>query len=1093
MANNTKSTAIPILAPDGQVYMIPPEQVAEAHLHGGKIALRVEAPSGDQHWIPVDQAVEAQAHGGRFVQNDGSEYPAGQEPVITGANANGQAIWGTGPKYLGRDEAGYPIYQHTPEPPGFLESAGDAIMGAVKGIPALFDPRANEFERTHPAWNTPLAAAGGPLTRLIEPQVQMEQQAEEEARLAAQGGPDAVAHGLEAARHTVGAAVPMVGPWVVGTEDEMAQQAGAGNYAGAAGTAVGNLAVAGATEAAPKVLSAFKEAGKGRLQEMRAKRADLDRPIVPGQLSPMDRWRAANDMGVNLDAAQASTARGATTGGAKTATEKSLFGARHFENNNTANVQALHEQAAKIASDAHPQTMGREQFGSLVHDRLAAHRDALADVPGQTKAAQDLLDSIHLEQQTGEEFGAAAQDALNKHQKHMYTRAAQKLTDALGSKDAKVDLKGVQETADEILDGEFDYYKDNPESLKMPGIRTTLEQILPKASPEMRERWNAQFSPEKAPGQAAFSGDKSAAAPQAPVSSPANVAKLRSDLMNQYRSPDIVGSRAEGWLKQMVESLDNSLTNPRNEEGMSHGQISKFRAGNADWERMKSMYDNPQSPFFSVLRNPETKTVAKTLENLKPVAARQFREAMADLDEQRLAEKPDLKAGDRRQYRSLVDQQQRQFVGHLMDPTDSGSIDLPGFKTRAGKVNQETATELLGSDRLAAVNDLAEKAMRPTVYDKPGALKNILATDADGTKAADAIFTPSTGAMKLTPEEVRTLAQADPDLIPMLRRQAIERQFDPPGNGTVDLRNFATRFNRAEKERLSAVLTPEQANNLDDLAQVSRTVNLPSNPSNTATVLQPATEARNILEGASKGIPALVGSGGAAVGAAAGGPVGAAIGAVAGPIATSLAQGAIAKHLVNPEATAALMEHPEPVPLSTALAKKFPEAAEAVGQLKAGDVAGGVGTAARAAAEGAIKGGMKAAPVAAQAQMPQQQEPDQREGVSTPPGGGVIGDVTRSEPNEVHNPVEEAEVMRQLNPGRAEILPPEPVNQNGGVAALRDSSGKMIYRNSTPGDQTQKPSLTAPAGATHEVLHPDGSVLGHVVDGQYVPLSPTGE
>ncbi|HUD75795.1 MAG TPA: hypothetical protein VMQ76_12045, partial [Terracidiphilus sp.] len=109
------------------------------------------------------------------------------------------------------------------------------------------------------------------------------------------------------------------------------------------------------------------------------------------------------------------------------------------------------------------------------------------------------------------------------------------------------------------------------------------------------------------------------------------------------------------------------------------------------------------------------------------------------------------------------------------------------------------------------------------------------------------------------------------------------------------------------------------------------------------------------------------------------------------------------------------------------------------------------------------------------------------------PGGGVIGDVTRSEPNEVHNPVEEAEVMRQLNPGRAEILPPEPVNQNGGVAALRDSSGKMIYRNSTPGDQTQKPSLTAPAGATHEVLHPDGSVLGHVVDGQYVPLSPTGE
>ena len=104
-----------------------------------------------EHWVPVDQAVEAQAHGGRFVQNNGKEYASGTEPVITGVNAAGQPMWGSGPKYLGRDASGMPLYDRQIEPAGpvsrFLSSAGSAIGGAIKGIPAMFDPRANEFEQ----------------------------------------------------------------------------------------------------------------------------------------------------------------------------------------------------------------------------------------------------------------------------------------------------------------------------------------------------------------------------------------------------------------------------------------------------------------------------------------------------------------------------------------------------------------------------------------------------------------------------------------------------------------------------------------------------------------------------------------------------------------------------------------------------------------------------------------------------------------------------------------------------------------------------------------------------------------------------------
>ena len=102
----------------------------------------------------------------------------------------------------------------------------------------------------------------------------MGEQAMEEARAALAGGPDARAHGLEAVRHGVGAAVPMMGPWIVGTQDQMVRKAASGDIAGALGTAAGNLAVAAAPEAEEGALGAFRKAARGRLAEMQARARD---------------------------------------------------------------------------------------------------------------------------------------------------------------------------------------------------------------------------------------------------------------------------------------------------------------------------------------------------------------------------------------------------------------------------------------------------------------------------------------------------------------------------------------------------------------------------------------------------------------------------------------------------------------------------------------------------------------------------------------------------------------------------------------------------------------------------------------------------
>lgn len=964
------SESIVIIAPDGQAYKIPPDKVGEAILHGGKTSVRVAAPDGEQHWIPADQAVEALAHGGTIVRMDGRPYAKGQAPVVVGKNAQGQPVWGNSPTDKS-DE-------------GFLSSAMSALGGLVKGTAGLFDPRQNEFEKQHPAFNSPLAAAGGPLTRMVEPQIEQGERAVQDAR--AGNVPEAIGHGLAAV-------TPLVGPAAASVAEKAGTQVGEGDISGAAGTLVGNAAAAVAPEIVKAVPRAAIDVTRGRLQEIINPSKTLHTPVSPGDLTPFQRFSAARRMGVNLDRAQATNATVPKM--AKRITEQSLGGSGTFERNNAENVQALHDHAGNVLDAADKASMPREAFGNRVQRQLRAHRNSLADEPGIRSDVESLKNKLDPRNMTREEFGDSVREALEAHRKQIQDKEEQIYSDLdkrLGDKPP--DLSEVQTRAQGVYDQNKRFYENHPETLS--GVDARVWKIVSDLARKGKE---------------------------APKDTWADLQRLRSHLLDLTRGNEFMGTAATGWAKQLTGAVDQTMTSADKTPGLNAKDVQDFRQANSLHKSLKETYDNPQSPFYWTARD-EGMKAADRINGLSPENIRRLRETLGAVGKQ-----------------DLIGQQQRQMVDRMTDPTGNGEVDLAALQKNWKNLQKESAAEHLGPQTMKTLEGIANRAATKTPYDAPGSKLGQIIDAPDGMAAARAMFADS-GQLRLTPEEVRTMEQADPQLIPQLQRQAISRLFDPSDNGNIDLRNFSSRWNRAQKEPLGGVLKPDQMQDLNDIASVARTVNLPSNPSGTAVVLQPAEEAGRLARAIPEGMAAGVGAAG---GAAVGGPVGAAVGAIAAPVAETLARGAIAKRLVNPDATEAAMMHTGPASVSSVAKHAATDVSPVRGAVTAGAAIGG--------------------------------NDDERSGVSTPPGGGEVSTVDRAEPNEVHDPAAAGSALQKLDSQKSGRL------EKTGKAPSEGLRPADVYAGSSA-------SAEAPEGATHEVLHPDGqTVLGHVVDGNYVPLT----
>jgi hypothetical protein len=427
-------------------------------------------------------------------------------------------------------------------------------------------------------------------------------------------------------------AIPIVGPWSRNVENEARTKGAVPALAG-----MGTDIAAG--ELLPKVAAAVPNTVRRAGARIIAPRSVVD-TVIPGDtVTPRQRYNTAKQQGVNLDTAQATNSK--VPAAAKKVSEHSLTGSGRFAENQAGNVQALEDHARHVTNSITPDSMSREDFGTGVQTALRQHQELLN---GQAGQIFEDLDS------------------------------------RVGG--GHPDLATVRAQAQKIVADNTDYYKSHPEMLN--GQTGRAWSIVNSLAEEPKTP-----TPKRVPFDDGFGPRPTEPAKPAPKpDSWSNLHKLRSDLMNMYRSPDIVGSNAEGWLKQLTGKVDESMTGAAS--GLSPADEMKFRQANKIYTDMKQTYDNPQSPLYHIVRAQDGTTASNALSRVTPHVARQIRQASVDLG-----------------MPELNDQLQRQTVERLLDPDGDGSPDLKNLPSRFGKTQKEQLGGVLTPDQVQSVEDLA--------------------------------------------------------------------------------------------------------------------------------------------------------------------------------------------------------------------------------------------------------------------------------------------------------------------------------------------------------------------------------------------------
>ena len=425
-------------------------------------------------------------------------------------------------------------------------------------------------------------------------------------------------------------AIPVVGPWARNIENETRDKGAVAALAGLATDAVAPKAIGGA---AGKVL------GKAT-----APAAALDEVIPGDTVTPRQVFDDAKAHGVNLDRAQATASPAAVKG--KLVSEHSLGGSGVFKQNANANIGALEKWAQDTQNSASKQPMSRVDFGNTVKDALAKHQQELSDSAG----------NIYKE--------------LDK-------RVA----------GVTPDTAPIADAAQRIMQNEGEYYARHPEMMDA-GTKRTWGIVN-----RLANIGDTEESPAKTVTSPILDANGRPQTTEIPAtkSSPdtwMDLHNLRTDLMNAYRSPDIAGSRAEGYLKQLAGATDNSMTGAGSQ--LSGSDLAKFRNANSLYSQMKETYDSPQHPFYHIVRSDGGLGTADTIHAMKPEMISQFTQAMDD-------------SGNS----GLKGQLQRQTISRLLDPNGDGKFDLKNLPSRVNNQNAEKLQSVLTPQQTNELQNLS--------------------------------------------------------------------------------------------------------------------------------------------------------------------------------------------------------------------------------------------------------------------------------------------------------------------------------------------------------------------------------------------------
>lgn len=367
--------------------------------------------------------------------------------------------------------------------------------------------------------------------------------------------------------------------------------------------------------------------------------------VTPDQpISRRDLYNTAKNKGVQFDAAQATGSPLFTI--AKRTTEHSLVGSPVYEGLQKANANALHGWSKDILDSATPNVMSREEFGSASQNMLGKHQQQMVD------------DANTQYQNISKDYGSIPVRPVH-----------------------------TEDTAGRIIAGNDDYFSQNPQMLKMGGMKRVYDLV--------KENAPASMQPAQTKSSLFDANGNNFLNQPAPRLDPmADLFTKRSDIMSDYRSPDTVGTRAEGFQKQLVGGLDKDIM-----ENLPNQGQSQFRQANSLWEQMHNTYQNPQSPFTNILRSPNPTQVAGTVDAFTPEMSRQF-----------------SKAANETGNTDLNQQFQRQKIDRILDPNGTGTADLKNVPTRIGRLNAEKTGGVLANNQVQDLKALGQTA-RAVKYD----------------------------------------------------------------------------------------------------------------------------------------------------------------------------------------------------------------------------------------------------------------------------------------------------------------------------------------------------------------------------------------
>jgi hypothetical protein len=373
--------------------------------------------------------------------------------------------------------------------------------------------------------------------------------------------------------------------------------------------------------------------------------------VPPGeQFSRAEVYNAAKQNGVTLDLAQATEHPLANT--AKKANQYSLAARSKYEKAQNANTKALEGWADKDLSAFSKETPTRESLGPAIQNKLKQNVG-------------------EMEKQSG--------------------RILDELTRDAG--DTQPNAKGIYQLADGIVNAEKGYYAKNP-NLK-PGKAWSIIEKLANRSKELKgETRLVESKVLDESGKPILREVQTK--PQVTPDTWSDLHKLRSDLMNEYRNnPEIVGSRAEGWLKQMVAAIDDTMTSEAFSK-LSPEQVAKFREANQIYADMKNTYDNPQSPFYHAVRAQSPSQVPAMLTRT-PELAKQAHAIVGDL-------KGPL---------------QRQYAESLLNHKDGTTRDFANLYKRISGIQEDVLSANLGTEGARKMKLLAAVARKVVADNNP--------------------------------------------------------------------------------------------------------------------------------------------------------------------------------------------------------------------------------------------------------------------------------------------------------------------------------------------------------------------------------------